>query len=237
MDAAVLAKIDRGRDDNPGGESAMNNKTKIGHLLLSLQSVYCLETALRLHRLLVERSLSKSWRFKNRWVTTGPFETLMGHRSCGTSFDDVTCFHLFLSSSHGEENAVKKLFARILDAMFEYPGLACLNEDVAIAPWAWSHEFDFLREYENCQTHRPLNEMCEAARTVRNVGLKCRDSGIYLTVKVVLPKSCSSWDLFWLAQEDEPRWNMQVHLDTWLTRTAIPRLDRLVKRCRIKGAK
>lgn len=199
-------------------------KSKIGHLV---QRFVGLESVLRLHGILVERSLGPEWRFKGKWVTTGPFETLMGYRSCGASSGDVTWCDLYISPLHGEISAFKKIQVLILTALCEYPGLADLNEDVPVKEGLHGDEFDQLRCYDNGRTRRPLNHSHKRARKVRGVGLVCRSSGVYLTGRVVL--GSSSWGLFWLAVEDEPKWNTRFHLDTWLGE-AVKRLDLLVNR-------
>ena len=91
---------------------------------------YDLDASLRVHRLLVKRSLAPQWRFKGRWVTTGPFETLLGYPGCGSSYGTTDWASLNLYVRDGLGKMVKVVNRRILDAMCCYPELAMLRETI-----------------------------------------------------------------------------------------------------------
>jgi hypothetical protein len=50
--------------------------------------------------------------------------------------------------------------------------------------------------------------------------LECTDGGVCLNADVSFNnKPCESrWGLFWLADENTPKWNTRLRLSTWLDR-------------------
>ena len=91
---------------------------------------YGLEASLRVHRLLVQRSLAKRWRFKGDYITTGPFESLMGYPHCGSSSGNLDRYRLDLFPRSGLKSMVQKVNHRIWHTLCEYPDLATLSETI-----------------------------------------------------------------------------------------------------------
>lgn len=189
---------------------------------------YDLEASLRLHCFLVQRALKPEWRFRTDWVWTGPFETLMGHPGCGSSFEGHTSWAEFALPIGRDpyKAATAKLNSTIIKCLCAYPKLASLDEEIPYPKFRHMGDAcNRFRVYERARTRRPLNSCHKRARTVENVRLACTDRGVGLLADVTL--TGSRWALWWLADQDAPLWGKQ-RLDTWLSR-AIERLDALVK--------
>ena len=193
-----------------------------------------LDASLRVHRMLIERSLNKQWRFKGRWVTTGPFETLMGYPGCGSSLGGTDWASLKLFPRDGVEAMTKQVNRLIWRTMTAFPELAMLREAVPFRPFVHCRDvIDELRMYEKGRTRRQLNSHHKRATLVKNVCLDCRDSGVYLNAVVSFntQPTESSWGLWWLARSNNPKWNERHRLATWL-KSATKEIDRLVRKYR-----
>ena len=188
-------------------------------------SSHDLEASLRVHSMLVTRSRAEKWRFKGSYVTTGPFEVLMGHPGCGSSSGCTAWCTLRLCAADGLESITRRLNQKIIKAMCSYPDLAALSETVKDQRFIYCGDaIDCLARFERARTCKPLNRCHKRARRVENVRLECSDRGISLGADVTL--TGSSWGLFWLARENSPTWNERNRLATWI-RQAARTLDRL----------
>jgi len=178
---------------------------------------YDLEASLRVHRLLVLRSLEKQWRFTGEHMTSGPLEYLMGYPGCGSSSGDTKWCSLGLCFANDLKSMVEKVNRIIWGTLCVYPGLATLTETVPSRPyWPLNEIITRLADYERGLTRQSLNSIHKRARVIRNVRLQCDAKGISLATEVTL--SGSEWGLFWLARQEPPRWNEHWRLDTWLVR-------------------
>ena len=189
---------------------------KLGHVIAPSSYQYDLEASLRAHRMLVARAILPQWRFKNEWVVTGPYETLMGFPYCGSTYGDTRefCLRVYAHLS-GFMDMTKLVNKHILDAMCCYPEFASLDE--TLPPHSFSHcsnAVDSLARFNGGDTLNPLNSCHNRARKVGNVRIECRDSGVYVSADVTY--GYSTWSLFSLARIQKPKWNERVHLSTFL---------------------
>jgi hypothetical protein len=184
---------------------------------------YDLEASLRVHCMLIERSLATQWRFKGAWVTTGPFETLLGYPGCGSSVGGTSWCSLNLYARDGLKGITRTINSRILEALCSYPKLGCLSETMRHQDFRHCGDaVDALAAYERGRTRQRLNSHHKQATLVKDVGLKCTDRGVFVTATVSFntKPTESSWGLFWLARQKAPRWNERFRLTTWLTKGA-----------------
>ena len=192
---------------------------KIGHALHP--RISNLETKLRLHRLLVERSRAAKWRLTVQWcgpIITGPFESLMGRSGCGNRFG-TTDTVLDLPFKMGHKDMVGRINDLMLYTMCSYPGLASLDEDMPDRkPVACGDAIERLAAYERGRSKEPYNEQNKDARVIRDVRLVCSDKGVSLGAKLGYARITSSWDLFRIARKPAPVWNERFRLNTWLHR-------------------
>ena len=209
----------------------MAERVTIGQVI---NPCWCFDLAgsLRVHRLLVERSLAPEWRFRSGPVTTGPFECLLGYPGCGvgTAVDYTSWCELKLHVRAGVPELTRTVNQLIWRTMCSYPTLASLAEELPHCYVRCDAEVDRLAAYERGRTRARLNTHHKAATLVKNVRLSITDSGVCLAADVSFNArpTESSWELFWLAARDPPWWNARLRLATWL-RKAQTVLDDLVQ--------
>lgn len=195
----------------------MSNQRTIGSVLWP---VSCdLEAYLRVHRLLVERSLQAQWRFEGNWVVSGPFESLMGKPCCGSSLGSTHGFSLDLYFRDGIQTMIAKLRKYIINTLCQYPEFASLGEKIRRQDYRDCQRLiRTLMQHECARTRAPFNRFHKRATLVRDVGLFCCDAGISLNASVSFNTKPgeSRWGLFYLVRERVPRWNERLRLDTWL---------------------
>lgn len=180
-----------------------------------------LETVLKLQRMLVERARADEWRFRGPYVTTGPYETMMGHASCGSSCSKYSDTVLDLPFANGLKSMADAARQGILCAMCEYPEFARLDEPTWKAPFPAAHCGDAVKrlaELEGSQTVRSLNSYWKRARVVRDVRLVCGWGGIHFDADISfnLKPHESRWGVFHLLRRPLPRWNERGRLAKWL---------------------
>lgn len=190
--------------------------TTIGQVIHPSWS-YDLEASLRVHRMLMLRAKDAKWRFPDRWVTTGPLESLCGYPNCGSSLGSTSWCELRLPVSSGLEAMTRRVNELILNAMCDYPGFASLDEALANRFVHCGDAVQELQGFEGGRTRKPLNRCHRRARIVRNVRLESHETGIWLQADVTL--SSSRWGIFWLNRSKAPRWNERLKLATWLERS------------------
>lgn len=197
----------------------MSKSTTIGRIIGPTQN-YDLESSLRVHRLLVQRALQPRWRFKGTWVTTGPYETMIGYPSCG-SIPSQTSLSLTAATPLGD--SVTRVNQGILRAMCDYSGFAELSEPIPERPFVHCSAAWFrLAAFTGRKTARRLNQCHARARVIHSVGLECGDSGVHFKASVGFNlKPCDScWSVFHLLRRNPPRWNERLRLATWLEQCA-----------------
>jgi len=180
-----------------------------------------LESSLKLQRMLVNRARDDQWRFHGDWVTTGPYETMMGKASCGCSGSKYSTISPPLPFSDGLVNMVNSVNHGILRAMFDYPKFAELSEETWCPPELDARCQDAIAQltaFNGCQTARALNDCHESARTIRCVRLCCEWDGIYLDADVAydMDPYSSCWSVFFLTRDTRPRWSERGRLSKWL---------------------
>jgi hypothetical protein len=186
---------------------------------------YDLESSLKLQRMLVERARADEWRFRGPYVTTGPYETMMGASACGSSCSKYSDVELDLPFSNGLASMVDTARHGILCAMCDYPEFARLDEPTWDTPFAGAHCGDAVKRLaalEGKKTVRSLNGHWKRARVVRDVRLVCGWGGIHFDADISFNlKPCESrWGVFWLLKRPLPRWSERGRLATWLEKCA-----------------
>jgi len=185
---------------------------------------YDLEASLRVQRSLVRRASDEAWRFRGRWVVTGPHETMMGKPSCGRSgagLEPSPLTELNLPVSLGLDEMVRRVNHWILRAIADYPGFAELSESVACLPFGnCGSGVARLAALNGRKTARKLNQCWNRARLIRDVRLVCSCDGIYFDADVSFNRrpTESRWSVFALTRQACPRWNERGRLAKWLER-------------------
>lgn len=195
--------------------------TTIGSIISPTQT-YDLEGSLRVHRLLVRRSLAPRWRFKDTSVTTGPFESLLGYPGCGSSSGGTSWCLMGLPVQDGRKALTTRLNRLMWKTLCRYPDLAALTETIPYQKHrSCVDELARLAAYEQCHTRQPLNHCWKRATLVKAVRLVCCESGVYLDANVTFRSKrdqSSWWGLYYLARQNRPHWNERLRLATWLAR-------------------
>jgi len=199
-------------------------KQPIGRVIHPRQD-FDLESVLRLQRTLVARARADEWRFRGPYVTTGPYETMMGKASCGSSCSKYSDVELELPFTNGLTSMVDAASQNILRAMCDYPDFARLKEPTWDAPFPGAHCGDAVKRLaalEGVKTVRSLNSHWKHARVVRDVRLVCGWGGIHFDANISFNlKPCESrWGVFWLLERPLPRWNERGRLAKWLEKCA-----------------
>lgn len=177
-----------------------------------------LDGLLRLHSTLVQRAMQDQWRFKSGHIVTGPYETLMGYRNCGTSGGGFDWHYADIPFKSGIESCCDRLRELCLSAMCIYRGFASLDEELpSRSRDNCRAEFDSVAKFERSRTRKSLNIFHRRARFVSKVGLRCTDEGVVLFAIVNYgPRDYSGWSLFHLMKCKYPRWNQRHSLSTFL---------------------
>jgi len=186
---------------------------------------YDLESSLKLQRMLAERARADVWRFRGYYVTTGPYETMMGHANCGSGHNTHSTIDLDLPFILKLDGMVRAVNTGILRAMCQYPEFAEMAELTWRAPFPDSHcgeAVKRLAEFEGRKATRQLNPYWKRAKVIRDVRLVCDWSGIYFAANVSFNlKRCESrWSVFQLLREPLPRWNERGRVAKWLVKCA-----------------
>ena len=205
----------------------MKENLSFGAVIHPCHRAYHLEASMLLHRLLVKRSNDERFRFRGTWVTSGPFESLIGRPGTGHGHSVGCIGDVVVPLHEGYQAATRQINSLIISALCSYPDLAMLRETISLDFVHCGDAVASVGRFEGKRTKEPLNQYHKRARVVRRVGVSLSASGVYLSADVTL--SGSRWCLFQLADTEPPKWRKRERLATFLGRCEKCLLD-LVER-------
>lgn len=192
------------------------HKTTIGHIVRPGCAGMSLEHAVRLYLHLLPRSLLPTWRFKGRWNTTGPLETMLGYANCGDGTRGM--LKCSMSLRDGAPTISERIAENLLRAICDYVGFASLDEEIPDWPYESCGEaVKSLAGFVNRKTNQPLNASHPRARTIRDVQLILSDSGVSWDSYLSYARDHgSSWRIFGILRQPNEYWSGRGRLATWL---------------------